>query len=131
MCDSRHDSDNLMLGLLIGAVLGGIAGVLFAPDEGKKTREKLKVKLSEGKLKADELMEDVSEKVAEAREKAEPIIAEIHAKIEPVLEKVSEASEPVREQIAQYVQELKEEIEDREISTIARMKKKFFKGVKK
>lgn len=45
-------TDKLILGILVGAAVGAVAGVLFAPDNGKNTRKKIKDK---GLDYADEL----------------------------------------------------------------------------
>ena len=35
-------TSNFLEGIIVGAILGGIAGVLFAPSPGEETRKKLK-----------------------------------------------------------------------------------------
>jgi gas vesicle protein len=66
----------IILGVLAGAVVGSIIGILFAPDKGKETRKKIVTKSGEY---VDELKEKVGgilrngeklhEKVAEASAK--------------------------------------------------------------
>ena len=42
-CKCNH-SDNFLPGLIFGALVGGLLGVLFAPEAGDKTRIKIKNK---------------------------------------------------------------------------------------
>ena len=37
-----NNNDNGFLALLVGATIGVSLGILFAPDKGSKTREKIK-----------------------------------------------------------------------------------------
>ena len=129
MCE-RRDGDGFIFGVFLGAAVGGLLGILFAPEEGTKTREKLKRRLEEDSVKGRELAREVSEKVAEVREKAEPIISEMREKLQPVLEKIESLSEPVKEEVASYVEELKDEIGEK-VDDMDGMKKRFFKGIKR
>jgi gas vesicle protein len=44
--------------LLVGAAIGGILGILFAPEKGSETRKKLFAKGKDLKDKAAELLEN-------------------------------------------------------------------------
>ena len=37
-----NNSGSILLAILTGAIIGGGAGILYAPDKGKKTRKKIK-----------------------------------------------------------------------------------------
>ncbi len=56
-------------GLIIGAVAGAVAGVLFAPDKGTETRKKISEKTKN-------LQNDLSEKIENLRETIETKISE-------------------------------------------------------
>ncbi len=67
----------IIVGLLAGAAVGVLAGILLAPDSGKETRKKLSKK---GKditdtvhIKANELKEMMKEKYEAAKEAAESL----------------------------------------------------------
>ncbi|NQU17370.1 MAG: YtxH domain-containing protein [Candidatus Saganbacteria bacterium] len=48
--------------LFAGGIIGGIFGVLFAPEKGEKSRAKLKDAVEKGKEKFDEIKGDFQEK---------------------------------------------------------------------
>ena len=57
--------------VLFGAAAGVILGILFAPDKGSETREKLK-------QKGKEFSEGVKEKFGKYKEKADDILTGVH-----------------------------------------------------
>lgn len=133
MCDRKSGGD-LFFGFAVGAAIGAFLGVLFAPEEGKKTREKAKKFIDDNKAKGYALVNEVSARVEEAKEKAQPLIEEIKSKIEPIMEKVETLNEDAREQVAEYVDDIREEISEKVEDAnegAENMKKRFFKGVKK
>jgi len=75
-----------LAGLLVGAALGAVAALLFAPAPGEETRELLSQKGIELKGKAKELS-DV------AKEKAEALEAKGRISMEEKLAKLEEAVE--------------------------------------
>lgn len=61
-----------MLGLLAGVAAGALVGILFAPDKGSVTRDKMSKKVKnygDGlKEKFNEFVDDISEKFEEIKE---------------------------------------------------------------
>ena len=47
------NSTNTFISLLLGLIVGGILGILFAPDKGNNTRDRLTFKLNKYKRKLD------------------------------------------------------------------------------
>ena len=47
------NSTNSFISLLVGLMLGGILGILFAPDKGNNTRDRLSFRLNRYKRKFD------------------------------------------------------------------------------
>jgi gas vesicle protein len=72
-------------GLLIGAVIGGVIALLYAPQSGKKTRKFLKNKATEF---VDEVKEEASEVVDEVKEKASEVVDEVKEKASGVMDTV-------------------------------------------
>jgi len=64
----------LFMGLLIGGVLGALAGIFFAPKSGKELRADIKEKGSE-------VLKDAKEIYADAGTKAKEIIEEVRHQV--------------------------------------------------
>ena len=67
-------SEKVFLGLLAGVAAGALAGVLFAPAKGSKTRKRI---LKSGEVYADVLKEKFDEFVDSINEKVEKIKEEV------------------------------------------------------
>ncbi|MFN8713379.1 MAG: YtxH domain-containing protein [Bacteroidota bacterium] len=72
--ENSNGSGKLIGALLIGAAIGGVLGVLFAPDKGSETRKKIAGKTNDMaqaiKDKFDMVSDEVKKEMAEAKEKA-------------------------------------------------------------
>ncbi|NNK10390.1 MAG: YtxH domain-containing protein [Flavobacteriaceae bacterium] len=98
---SNNNTGNILLALLSGAAIGAGIGILYAPDEGKKTRKKIKTKVIDGThdltdrlvhakeeltKTVDEKKEDFEHKLEDAIStmsyKADDIIASLERKLE-------------------------------------------------
>lgn len=73
------------LGLITGSLLGGMAGLIFAPKSGKKFRRDISRKTKEIINDTNQLIEDSGEKasdvISDVKKKTEKIINECAAKI--------------------------------------------------
>lgn len=80
-------SEKILIAGLIGAVAGAVAGILFAPEEGKKTRKNIAKSLDEIKETVEDFVskssETVSEKVRAGRDAvmSSPIADKVSEKI--------------------------------------------------
>jgi gas vesicle protein len=94
-------TDNLM-SFLAGAAAGVILGILYAPDKGKNTRERLAYKLERYKQKLEDLLEELMEGQTEpilsnARSEGEKVIQDAREKAEKLLEDVDTLIGQIRE----------------------------------
>lgn len=94
-------SDNLF-SFLAGAAAGAILGILYAPDKGTNTREKLAFRLEKYKQRLEELLEeivegDVEPALSNARSEGEKVIQDAKEKAERLLEDVDDLIGQIKE----------------------------------
>ncbi len=72
-------SGNMLLGVLAGAAIGAVLGILYAPDKGSATRDKISRK---GKKYADDLQDKYDEFISTMKNKFETVKEEVLATAE-------------------------------------------------
>lgn len=99
-----------ILALLAGAAIGVGLGILFAPDKGSKTREKIKEGFDDLKDKAkskwDAVNEDTQEKFAdskeELKEKVDNLLSDTSYKAEEAITYLEEKLAELKKQNAKF-----------------------------
>lgn len=78
---------------LLGIVTGGILGILYAPDKGTNTRDRVSFQLDKLKKQLEGFIEDVVEGKAvlnnEAKDQGEKIVKDAKDKAEQLLDDVN------------------------------------------
>lgn len=86
-------SSNSLFAFLFGAATGAVLGILYAPDKGSSTRDKLSYKLDKLKQTLEEILDDLvegKEKINnEAKEEGEKIVNQAKDKAEKLLDDVN------------------------------------------
>lgn len=101
---------NFILTALTSAIGGAVIGILFAPDKGKRTREKIS-------RETDEYLKSLKEDVEEMREYLEN-------KVEETSEDVEEVTEDLKNKGEEMVEEAKDKIESYKNMTKEELRKR-------
>lgn len=112
-------SSDFMSGVLLGTIIGGIAGILLAPDSGKETMDKLKG-LSEDMMDnvkefSTETMEQVSEYKEGLNKKVEDISNKVTSKVNTYKENLSDKLEDAQDSVKEAMEEVEATIEKDEL----------------
>ena len=60
-------------GILMGVAIGTLAGILFAPDKGSKTRKKLRRQSDGLKEKLNNMVDEMTEKYEQVMDKSKKV----------------------------------------------------------
>ena len=88
-----NNSGGSFFAFLMGIITGGLLGLLFAPEKGSSTRDKLSYKLDKYKNRLEDLVSDIVEGKElvqnEAKSEGERIISDAKSKAEQLLDDVN------------------------------------------
>lgn len=92
--ENSNDSGKIIGALLIGAAIGGVLGILFAPAKGTETRKKISGKTDEFtdaiKEKFEDFLSQMRNEVEPLKAKAKEYAAAANEKFEATKEKVKD-----------------------------------------
>lgn len=97
--ERRTSGLEVLGGLVVGAALGFVAGMLFAPQPGGRTRDQLSENLSDLRLRTNEMMDNL-------KGNTESLISSTRSTIEEKLALLNEAVEAGRKAAAYKRDEL-------------------------
>ncbi|MGE0770677.1 MAG: YtxH domain-containing protein [Cyclobacteriaceae bacterium] len=94
-------SSGTLMAFLSGAALGAIIGILYAPDKGSNTREKLSFQLDKYKKLLEDFLDDLvtgkeTPLTSEAKSQGNKIVSEAKNKAERLLEDVDDLLTQIR-----------------------------------
>ena len=98
MAEQEKPQCDFFTGLLIGGVLGALAGIFFAPESGKKLRSDIKEKSGEFLKYVKEIYADSSTKAKDIVEEAKHQMKELNKEAAGTYEKMADK---VQEKIGQ------------------------------
>ena len=95
------NSTNSFISLLVGLMLGGILGILFAPDKGNNTRDRLTFRLNKYKRKLENLIDDIIDEKndinSEAKINSKKVVNKAKNKAEKLLKDVDGILSKIKE----------------------------------
>jgi len=99
-----NDSGNsFALGLVVGGILGTVAGLLIAPKSGTELRTDLNERSETWRIRAEELAAIVRERMGPAvetvRDRVGPAVDEVRDRVAPAVDSVRDRVAPVVEQV--------------------------------
>ncbi|MHA7131325.1 YtxH domain-containing protein [Algoriphagus namhaensis] len=95
-------NSNSLVAFLVGAGVGAALGILFAPDTGNNTRDRLSFRLSKYKKELEdligELVEDKEIHLNEAKNEGKRVISEAKSKAENLLSDVNKLIDQINKE---------------------------------
>ena len=98
-------TSNTLLSFLLGATTGAIIGILYAPDKGSNTRDKVTYRLDKYKVMLEKLLEDLinGKEIPQsaAKSQGQKVIDDAKERAEQLLEDVDNLIEHIKKEDAE------------------------------
>lgn len=104
MFKEEKKSKSFLGGLITGGLLGGLAGILFAPKSGKKLRRDISEK-------SNELLDDTVHLIENTKKKSSKVISDAKEKAEDLLEDVKKKIDMISNSAENLISQGKEKME--------------------
>jgi gas vesicle protein len=101
MAEKEDQSNFFFNGLVIGGVIGGMLGLLFAPLKGEDTRSKIKGKIDALNIDSDKAMLDIKEKGETFLENAKQILLGVFDRFSLAVEEGKKAAGEKKQELDQ------------------------------
>jgi len=88
MCNDHNHHNSFVKGAFLGALIGTVLGILYAPLPGEKSRKKLK-----------EVSEDLAERGQERFGELVGRVEDARTRVEPIVEKAKETIETLEKRV--------------------------------
>jgi gas vesicle protein len=99
--NNMSKTSNSLIAFVVGAGVGAALGILFAPDTGANTRDKLSFKLSKYKKELEDLIQELVEgketHLNEAKTEGKRVISEAKNKAENLLQDVNKLIDQINQ----------------------------------
>ena len=77
---NKNQAIGISVGVLAGAAVGGMIGLLFAPQSGKKTRKMIKRELIAARRRAGQYTEDIKEFADDTMDRVKEGVSDVNRK---------------------------------------------------
>ena len=101
MSDERgYSGAGIALAFILGGALGGCLALLFAPESGRRTRERLRDMAADVRDRTIDFSEDMRDKAEEALERGKDLIEEKKTLVTAAVQAGKEAMQRERERLS-------------------------------
>ena len=119
-------------GGIFGVVVGAIAGVLFAPKSGKKTRDDIKKTAAKVNKEAEKKLKEVHAELKEKAEEAKKLADEYSGKAKEEYEDLAKRAEFAKTKVSELIAAVRDfEADDSEVDEAVNEGKKVVGDIKK